>query len=80
VNLRSFASIFKRYFKKNCGQTRGRGANLVLKKLVFPLTPRFSAVEIDPPPNRFNGFFALIPIKPGSLKTAVFQGSGGSPR
>ena len=43
------------------------GANLVLNKSVFPLTPRFSAVKVIPnPPNRFNGFFAAITIKPAS--------------
>jgi len=36
------------------------GANLVLNKSVFPLTPRFSAVQSNPQPtNRFNGF--LLP-------------------
>jgi hypothetical protein len=43
------------------------GANLVLNKSVFPLTPRFSAVESDPQPAQpFQRFCASISIKPGS--------------
>jgi hypothetical protein len=57
------------------------GANLVLNKSVFPLTPRFSAVQSNPqatkPFQRFS--FAAIPTGREAVKTAGFPSLGGAP-
>jgi hypothetical protein len=41
-----------------------RGANLVLNKPVFPLTPRFSAVQSHPQPTKSFQRFSFAAIQP----------------
>jgi len=67
-DLRSLDSgIYHQVMDSLAGGTFNLGANLVLDRPVFSLTPRFSAVERDLQPTQpFQRFFARNPTQPGS--------------